>query len=353
MWKWSTKSSKTTSRLACSARGRYQCFVQTSELDFHYPESLVAIEPQEPCRILYGNSTDGPREISRTQLFDLFKSGDLLVRNNTLVEKRRVFSENGLEILFLENIADKKWSVLYPARGMKLGDVMTLPLGVTATLIEKGLPQTLELSHKIDTAYFQEVGELALPPYIQKARELRHNLAADSDWYQTAWAKNHGSVASPTASLHFSEADFAELNSRGVQLAEVTLHVGIGTFLPVRSEDLNEHQMHSEKLEVPSETRDAVGKCKEQGGRVWALGSTVVRALESDQDSGATELFIQPGYDWKVVNGLLTNFHQPKTTLLAMVSAFSGLDEMKRAYALAIENQFRLFSYGDLSVWTR
>ena len=327
--------------------------MQTSELDFQYPESLVALAPKEPCRILYGNSPEGPAEISRDQLFNLFKPGDLLVRNNTLVEKRRVFSEQGLEILFLEQLDSKTWSVLYPARGMKLGDEMKLPLEVTATLKEKGLPQTLELSHEIDEVYFKEVGELALPPYIQKARELRHNREEDADWYQTDWAKENGSVASPTASLHFKEEDFDQLKSRGVDVKEVTLHVGIGTFLPVRSDDLNEHEMHSERLEVPSETREAVRKCKDSGGRVWALGSTVVRALESDNDSGETELFIQPGYDWKVVNGLLTNFHQPKTTLLAMVSAFSGLDEMKKAYEHAVKNEFRLFSYGDLSVWTR
>lgn len=314
----------------------------------------MAVAPSEPCRILFGNSSEGPQEISRTQLFEMFQPGDLLVRNNTLVEKRRVFSENALEILFLEQIAEKTWSVLYPARGMKLGDEMDLPLGVKATLVEKGLPQTLKLSKEIDEVYFKQVGELALPPYIQKAREQRHNSDQDDEWYQTAWAKKNGSVASPTASLHFSESDFEELQkNRGVNVAEVTLHVGIGTFLPVRSDELDEHKMHSEKLEVPNETRAAVKECKENGKRVWALGSTVVRALESHQDSGETELFIQPGYDWKVVNGLLTNFHQPKTTLLAMVAAFSGLDEMKRAYSYAIENEFRLFSYGDLSVWTR
>lgn len=327
--------------------------MHTSELDFQYPESLVALAPHEPCRILFGNSPGGPTELSRKELFELFRPGDLLVRNNTLVEKRRVFSVNGLEILFLEKLSDKKWSVLYPARGMKLGETMKLPLEVTATLTEKGLPQTLELSHDIDEAYFKEVGELALPPYIQKARELRHNKDEDSHWYQTAWAKENGSVASPTASLHFGDVDFLELEKRGVKVAEVTLHVGIGTFLPVRSDQLNDHKMHSEVLNVPLETRKAVRECKEKGGRVWALGSTVVRALESDNNSGSTELFIQPGYDWKVVNGLLTNFHQPKTTLLAMVSAFSGLDEMKKAYDYAIENKFRLFSYGDLSVWIR
>ena len=276
-----------------------------------------------------------------------------MVRNNTLVEKRRVFAENGLEILFLEQLENKKWRVLYPARGMKIGSEMKLPLEVTATLIEKGLPQTLELSHELDEVYFQEVGELALPPYIQKARDERHNRNEDQNWYQTTWAKKNGSVASPTASLHFKEDDFEILKSKGVEIAEVTLHVGIGTFLPVKSDDLNEHKMHSEKLEVPTETRELVQKCKESGGRVWALGSTVVRALESDRDDGETELFIQPGYDWKVVNGMLTNFHQPKTTLLAMVAAFSGLAEMKSAYEYAVKNEFRLFSYGDLSVWLR
>ena len=177
--------------------------------------------------------------------------------------------------------------------------------------------------------------------------------------YQTAFALKEGSLAAPTASLHFKKRDLQQLKSRGVDVSYLTLHVGLGTFLPVDGEDLSDHPMHKEWVEVPPDLALAVKKCRERGGRVWALGTTVTRALESWALQGAspqgyeglTDLMIQPGYSFKVVDVLMTNFHQPKSTLLALVMAFAGVSRVKEAYQWAMDHEFQLFSYGDLSVW--
>jgi S-adenosylmethionine:tRNA ribosyltransferase-isomerase len=329
--------------------------VTLKDLDFTYPESLIATEPKEPCRIFYGTRA---QEISRQDLYSLFNPGDLLVINDTRVEKRRVFTEDGLEILFLKPLSEHLWQVLFPAREVKDNATLLLPDKLKATLKERGLPQVLELSRPIDQDYFLKFGELALPPYIQKARSERHNRELDKDWYQTEWAKNSGSAASPTASLHFSAQDFELLKSKDVGVSTVTLHIGMGTFLPIKSENLYEHKMHTEWYNIPAETLNAIEEAKAKGARVWALGTTVVRTLEAYAKTGKpqteADIFIQPGFEWRVVTGLLTNFHQPKSTLLALVVAFHGdLAQVKRAYQKAIQENFRLFSYGDLTVWTR
>lgn len=344
-----------------------------SELDYEYPPELVATEPQRPCRILLASSPDlnAPKEIDFENLWKLFAPGDLLVVNNTKVEKRRVFSvgghTEGLEILFLQpaNAEQTIWQVLCPAKNIKDDEIINLPGDLKAKLTRRGLPQTLELSAPIDHKYFTQYGEMALPPYIQKARGDRHNKISDSKWYQTEWAKYAGSSAAPTASLHFKNEDLNELKKRNVQLAEVTLHVGAGTFLPVRTENLDDHPMHGEWAEIPQSVAAQIEKTLSDGRRVWAMGTTVARVLESfaagvltlseDKNSfiGETKLFIKPGYSWQIVGGLLTNFHQPKSTLLALVAAFSGIETQRKAYREAMEKRFRLFSYGDLSVWLR
>jgi S-adenosylmethionine:tRNA ribosyltransferase-isomerase len=180
----------------------------------------------------------------------------------------------------------------------------------------------------------------------------------DKAWYQTEWNKNSGSAASPTASLHFKSEDLESLKSRGVIVQTITLHVGMGTFLPIKTDSLSEHIMHSEYYEIPEETIAQIEIAKSKGRRIWALGTTVARSLESfaqtGKKSGDTKLFIQSGFEWRLTSGLLTNFHQPKTTLLALVAAFAGdLDLVKNIYNYAVENRFRLFSYGDLTVWTK
>lgn len=338
--------------------------MQVTELDFTYPPELVATEPSRPSRVAFVTGSEEPRELNMKELLEQFFPGDLLVVNESKVIPARVFSNEEVEILFLRSISQSEWQVLFPAREFKVNAELALPGGVTATLVKKGLPQVVCVSQLLTPEYFQEFGEYALPPYIQEARSQRHNLETDAGWYQTAWAKNPGSVAAPTASLHFSEGDLEALRAKGVNVAKLSLHVGAGTFLPIKTENLDDHEMHAEEVEIPLETIRLIEETKSKGGRVWALGTTVARSIEAWADGhftrgaagnfvGETKLFIKPDYQFKIVGGLLTNFHQPKSTLISLVSAFAGLERVKDAYSWAIEKRFRLFSYGDLSAWIR
>ncbi len=331
-----------------------------ASLFYQYPEALVATEPAKNFRAMY--VLDGhPREVSKSQLLESLQPGDLLVLNNTKVKKRRIFSQCGLEILFIQQVGEEGlWEVLFPVKRMKSSSLV-LPDGVRLKLISKGLPQTVLVSGVLDESYFIRNGELALPPYIQKSRGRRHNIEHDETWYQTHWAKVPGSLAAPTASLHFKEEDLLCLQKKGVLLDFVTLHVGLGTFLPIKTEKLSDHKMHKEFCEISVALKDQIEKVKAQGNRVWALGTTVARSLESlytghlelmnDRYTGQTDLFITPGFEFRAVDVLMTNFHQPGSTLMALVAAFSGLETTLKAYEWAIENKFKLFSYGDLSVW--
>lgn len=336
--------------------------MKITDLRYDYPESLIATEPGRPSRVLLTHK-DQIRELVWDEFLDLFQNQDVLVINNTKVLKRRVFSGE-LEILFLTSSADRsQWQVLFPSKKFKVGDVIELPFGVSMTLTAKGRPQEVTVSESLSEEYFEKAGEIPLPPYIQKARSQRHNQEKDPDWYQTHWASQPGSFAAPTASLHFSKNDFDLLRKKGVQIVELTLHVGLGTFLPVTTEDLNDHPMHSEFVEIPKKTWEIIQAAKKNGKPVWSLGTTSTRALESqalgkfaesdDFFSGFTDLLIQPGFSWKVVDRLLTNFHQPESTLLALVAGFSSLDQVHKTYRVAIEKKMRLFSYGDLSVWIK
>ncbi|GIL17847.1 MAG: S-adenosylmethionine:tRNA ribosyltransferase-isomerase [Oligoflexia bacterium] len=336
--------------------------MKTSDLDYSFPEELIATEPARPSRVLWVQ--DGqPAEITLDEVISRIPAGDVLVVNDTQVLKRRVFAGD-LEILFLKNLGQNRWEVLFPSRKYAVGSVIDLPLGVQMTLVQKGRPQVVQVSENLTEDYFSQVGELPLPPYIQKARDQRHTVKTDETWYQTAWAQKPGSFAAPTASLHFSAGQIQSLKKRGVHICEITLHVGLGTFLPVTVEDLDLHEMHEEYVEISPETVATVNGVLQRGGHVWAMGTTVTRALESmgsgvlapdDQGGyrGWTRILIQPGYEWKIVSRLLTNFHQPQSTLLALVAGFSGLKLVKQVYQYAIEKRFRLFSYGDLSVWIR
>lgn len=347
--------------------------MKLEELDFHYPERLVATERAPQSRVMLVDlgaaEMAGPIEpvalSDLSQLLPYFKSGDLLVVNNTRVLKRRVFSESGLEILFLNSLeSPSRWEVLCPSSRWKNGTEQILPSGVRLTLVSRGRPQVVESSEPLNERYFEECGELPLPPYIQKARGERHNRSGDGLQYQTAWAEKEGSLAAPTASLHFNDQHLNQLRIQGVQIAELTLHVGLGTFLPITAATLDEHVMHAETADIPAKTWESVQETRARGGKVWALGTTVTRTLEAAAagllDSaqgggfcGRTDLFIRPGFEYKIVDRLMTNFHQPQSTLLALVAAFAGLENLKHCYQWAIEREFRLFSYGDLSVWMK
>jgi S-adenosylmethionine:tRNA ribosyltransferase-isomerase len=340
--------------------------MKKSDLYFEYPDELVALSPQNPSRILLAGDfkQSKPQEINKEKLFNFFNAGDVVVINNTKVLKRRVFAENK-EILFLNQNESNplQWQVLMPSKDLKIKQEFELPLGVKAKLVEKGRPQIIETNTLLTEKYFEQTAQLPLPPYIQKLRDQRTTQVDDEKWYQTKWASKPGSLAAPTASFHFDNKDWDFLRQKGVKVLEITLHVGLGTFLPVVAEDLKDHKMHEELVDIPSETWNEVLKAKKEKRKIIALGTTVCRSLESqgrnffahsatsDSLIGSTNLFITPGFKFEIVDVLLTNFHQPESTLLALVAAFSDLETVKKNYQFAIENKFRLFSYGDLSVW--
>jgi S-adenosylmethionine:tRNA ribosyltransferase-isomerase len=345
------------------------------ELDFAYPEELVATERALFSRILYNDPALGPIEIRRDELLSFVRPGDVWVVNETKVLRRRVFTQEGLEILFIRALNNDRteWEVLCPSSRWAEGTEQTAAI-VTGdssgdrlmrlSIVQRGRPQIVRTSEPFTDELFDVMGELPLPPYIQKARKQRHTRWADETQYQSIWAKNGGSLAAPTASFHFDQ-DFEEaLRLRGVEIVKLTLHVGLGTFLPVTADNLSEHVMHAEEVSIPQATIEAVAKARAQAGRVFAIGTTVARALESmgrgyfreTPDgglSGETTLLIQPGHEWRFVDILATNFHQPKSTLLALVASFSSLEAVLSSYQWAIEREFRLFSYGDLTLWSK
>lgn len=336
--------------------------MKLSDLKFDYPEELIATSPVRPTRVMWVEADQqNPIEISKQDLINKIPAGDIFVVNNTKVLKRRVFAEEQLEILFLDQISNddnsNTWSVLFPSKKFKVGDEIKLPQGFKAVLVEKGRPQTLKVTPAISDLDFQQIAELPLPPYIQKARAERHNVQADESWYQTAWATKAGSMAAPTASLHFDNEDIQKLKAKGVEVIELTLHVGLGTFLPVSVDDLNDHKMHEEQYEISEADWKKILNAKRENKNIWALGTTTTRVLESvartEKLFGATDILLQVGSEFKIITRLLTNFHQPESTLLALVSGYAGLEKVKHCYNWAIEKRFRLFSYGDLSVWIK
>lgn len=303
-----------------------------------------------------------PEETTVSQLLSRFQPEDMLVINTTKVIPARVICPSGLEILFIRELEKGFWEVLCPARKWsKQGE--TLPCGTPLKLEQTGLPQVVSVDKALTLDYFETYGALPLPPYIQEKRGERVPRDADKNDYQTVWAKTYGSLAAPTASLHFTDDHIMRLKGRGVTVSELCLHVGLGTFLPIHTDDLTTHKMHGERVSIPHKTVAALNDVRDCEGRVWALGTTVARSLESWAQGrlelsasgfeGTTDLFIAPGFEFREVDVLMTNFHQPKSTLLALVAAFSDLETVKNNYAWAIERQFRLFSYGDLTVWER
>lgn len=355
----------------------------TSDFHFDFPDELIATAPLYPPRVLRSHQIHGcsqADEISWQESLKEFKAGDLLVRNNSKVVPRRIFAGD-LEILMLRCVDELIWEVLYPAKKNKVGDILQLPGGVHAKLLQKGLPQLLEVSRPLDASYFFEFGELPLPPYIQAARESRHHLTEDQRWYQTCFAQKEGSLAAPTAGLHFKSQDFALLEAQGVEIVDVTLHVGLGTFLPIQTQLIDDFQIHAEHFEVTQKNLNRLRRAKQEGRSISTLGTTATRVVESisripyDEGSlqtlpidpktpvkiketadlmfGETQIYLRKAEDFLWTNRILTNFHQPQTSLLVMICAFAGYDHVMSAYKRAVENKFRLFSYGDFSIWNR
>ena len=328
--------------------------------DFAYdlPPELIAQAPS-PTRTgsrLLHVAGDRLADLRFTDLPDLLCAGDLLVFNDTRVIKARVHgrkSTGGKVEIMVERIVadDEAWVQLRASHAPGVGATLLLPGDATATVIarDERFWRLRFAGAGSLAAWLEQHGDIPLPPYI--ARVPGHD---DDARYQTVYAREPGAVAAPTAGLHFDEAMLADLGRIGVERAFVTLHVGAGTFSPVKSNDLAQHRMHSERYRIPEATAQSVRAARARGGRVIAVGTTSLRALESAADagglpagSGETSLFVTPGYRFRVVDVLLTNFHLPKSTLLMLVSAFAGYENIRAAYAHAIAEKYRFFSYGD------
>ena len=334
--------------------------MKTSDFDYTLPDELIARHPlagRSDSRLL---RVDGPRARFEDRRFlelpDFFRPGDLLVFNDTRVIKARLHGrkESGGKVeALVERIVGDHQALLHlrASRSPKPGSVLLFAGAIQALVLgrEDDLFRVAFDPARSVLEWLEHYGEVPLPPYMERAAE-----AEDDARYQTVYARDPGSVAAPTAGLHFDEAMLARLREAGVASAFVTLHVGAGTFQPVKVEDTAEHRMHSERYVIPPETVAAVEAARAAGGRVASVGTTSLRALESAARDGVlragggeTDLFITPGYRFNVVDRLVTNFHLPRSTLLMLVSAFGGTDLLLRAYAHAVAERYRFFSYGD------
>ena len=337
--------------------------MNTADFDFHLPEELIAqtpLEKRDASRLLVVNHETGQMEDTHFDaIIDQLNPGDALVMNDTRVLPARLHGEKPetgghVELLLLKNIAGDDWEVLAkPAKRLKVGAAISFGDGrLTATVLEE-----LEHGGRIVRFHYQGIflevleslGEMPLPPYI-------HEKLKDRERYQTVYAKENGSAAAPTAGLHFTKELLAQIEAKGVKLVYLTLHVGLGTFRPVSVDNIDEHEMHSEFYTLSEEAANTLRQVKASGHRVIAVGTTSIRTLETigskfngkiKADSGWTNIFIKPGYDWKVVDAFSTNFHLPKSTLVMLVSAFAGRKLVLSAYQHAIDEKYRFFSFGD------
>ncbi len=338
--------------------------VLIGDYDYVLPDELVAqtpIEPRDSSRLLV---LDRARNRIEHRIFsdigEYFAEGDLLVVNDSRVLPARLHgwrpTGGRAEILLLNRLGDQRWrAMIRPGRRLKPGSEIVLAdnsgrkTGVTATIVERfGDGQAVVQFPEVVEQHLHEFGEMPLPPYI-------HERLKDPERYQTVYADIAGSAAAPTAGLHFTPELLDSLRSRGMRIAGVTLHVGVGTFLPVKADDVREHEMHAEWFHVPPETISAIRQTRERGGRVIAVGTTSCRTLESVDvsenhpagASGWTQLFITPGFEFRTIDALITNFHLPRSTLLLLVSALAGRERIFDAYREAISERYRFFSFGD------
>ena len=334
--------------------------MRTQDFDFRLPPELIAQFPSEArraSRLLALNGRDGILQDRQfAELASLIQANDVIIFNDTRVIKARVFGtkESGGQVeLLLDRVLGDQLALaqIRASHAPKEGSRIIINSSSAFTVLERqGDMYKLQLEADLPLlAWLEQYGNLPLPPYIS-----RLPTGTDEARYQTVYASKPGAVAAPTAGLHFDEAMLDELRVLGAQIAYVTLHVGAGTFQPVRVEEITKHQMHSEWYHVPEETVAAIAQAKAQGGRVLAVGTTSMRALESAAAGGSlqagygdTNIFIIPGYRFRVVERLLTNFHLPKSTLFMLVCAFGGMVNLKLAYRHAIEERYRFFSYGD------
>ena len=335
--------------------------------DFYYslPEELIAqtpIEPRNHSRLMVLDRKTG--SVSHDHFYNLcdhLKKGDTLILNDSRVLPARIYGErpeNGsfIEFLLLEQREQNVWEILCrPGKKAKIGSKFVFGGGkLTAEILD-----VLEDGNRIAKFYCEgslfavldEIGQMPLPPYITKKLE-------DKERYQTVYSRETGSAAAPTAGLHFTLEQLDDLKSRGINIGYVTLHVGLGTFRPVKEENVQDHKMHSEFYVLPPETADLINRTKQSGGRVISVGTTSCRTLESvykkcgkiTADEGSTDIFIYPGYKFGAIDGLITNFHLPESTLIMLVSAFAGYENTMNAYKTAVEEKYRFFSFGDAMI---
>jgi S-adenosylmethionine:tRNA ribosyltransferase-isomerase len=334
--------------------------MKTRDFSFNLPQDRIAQYPppeRGESRLMFCKKAD--KAVEHMQFSDLpniLEPGSVLVMNDSKVRKARVFgtaSDTGgrVEFLFVEKIDERTWkAIVSKSKKQKLGKRFRFGEEIHAIIKDQDAEtKVVEFESVVDEDFFEKYGHIPLPPYIKRDDET-----SDESRYQTVYAQNTGSVAAPTAGLHFSDTMLAQLAGKGVRIARITLHVGIGTFLPIRSENIEEHRMHAESYIIPEETSAVVNEAKQEGRKIIAVGTTVVRTLESagttnglGMGEGSTSLFIYPGYRFKIIDGMLTNFHTPESSLLVLVSAFAGTDFIRNAYSKAIESGYRFFSYGD------
>jgi S-adenosylmethionine:tRNA ribosyltransferase-isomerase len=338
--------------------------MQLSEFNFPFDASLIATEPvlpREQAKLLVLSTRD--RSITHHRIVDmpeLLASGDLVVVNDTRVRPARVKGQKpsgrSVDILFVKRITERDWEVLMKGTWREGQVIEVAPDALLTVLGRQGGRTLVRIEGGMPiTEWFHMHGCMPLPPYIKRQPTPR-----DFEWYQTIFAKEEGAIAAPTAGLHFTPALLTRLAERRVELAKVTLHVGVGTFTPVTVDCIEEHRMEPEYVEVSAETVHAIEETKRRKGKVVAVGTTVVRALESAASGaetlqayrGETRLFIKPGYRFQIVEGLLTNFHLPQTTLLMLVSAFAGTEFLRQAYDEAVRMRYRFYSYGDAMLIT-
>ena len=333
-----------------------------SDFDYELPEELIAQTPlsdRSASRMLVLNKNTG--EIEHKHFYDLIdylEEGDTLVMNDTKVIPARLIGEKEdthavIEVLLLKNTEGDKWEALSrPAKRVKVGSIITFGDGSLKCKCIEEKEEGMRVFELIYDGILMEIlerlGTMPLPPYI-------HEKLEDQNRYQTVYAKYPGSAAAPTAGLHFTEELMQKLKDKGINLCYVTLHVGLGTFRPVNTENILEHKMHSEYYELEQETVDIINNTKETGHRLVVVGTTTVRTLETvttkygklQPDFGDTDIFIYPGYKFKIVDNLITNFHLPKSTLVMLVSALAGRENILNAYKTAVEEKYRFFSFGD------
>lgn len=335
--------------------------LKLSDFDYELPEELIASQPLESrsdSRLLIVNGQFEDRNFHN--IIDYLNAGDLLVLNNTKVVKARLFGQKpsgGKVEVMLERVISNQEIIAHirTSKAIKIGMRIELPNDLIMEVSER-LDNIfrLKILNQIDIyAYLEQYGNLPLPPYMH-----RQAVIEDENRYQTVYAQYNGSVAAPTAGLHFTPELLSQIKAKGVQITYVTLHVGSGTFKPVSVENIADHKMHSEVFEISAETIDLIKQTKQNNGSVIAVGTTSLRTLESVAkrglipQRGETDIFITPGFKFKIVDKLITNFHLPKSTLLMLVSAFSGKQKIDAVYQHAIANKYRFFSYGDAMLLT-